>query len=120
MMKGESIKIEMSGDFKRIHVNKNSSQIDYENFSILILDALVKEINTKVARKWICSIWSQFNQLISNLQNGGLFWNKISDSGWCQIWYTLNDIIFLKKTISNNRYQKLFIYFSNKVSFLLI
>ena len=47
MMKGNSIKIEMSRDYKRIHVNKNSSQIDYENFSILKLDALVKEINTK-------------------------------------------------------------------------
>ena len=46
-MKGESIKIEMSRDFKRIHVNKNSAQQDYENFSILKLDALVKEINAK-------------------------------------------------------------------------
>ena len=45
MMKRESIKIEMSRDFKRIHVNKNSNQKDYENFSILKLDALVKVIN---------------------------------------------------------------------------
>ncbi len=46
MMKGKSIKIEMSRDFKRLHVNKNSSQKDYENFSILKLDSLIKEINT--------------------------------------------------------------------------
>ena len=45
MMRGESVKIEMSRDFKRIHVNKNSNQKDYENFSILKLDALVKVIN---------------------------------------------------------------------------
>ena len=44
-MKGLAVKIEMSCDFKRIHVNRNSSQKEVENFSILKLDSLAKEIN---------------------------------------------------------------------------
>ena len=46
MMKGESISIEMSRDFKRIHVNKNSKQQEIENFSILKLESIYKEINS--------------------------------------------------------------------------
>ena len=45
MMTGSSIQIEMNRDFKRIHVNKNSKQTDVENFSILKLDSIMKEIN---------------------------------------------------------------------------
>jgi hypothetical protein len=46
MMAGKSIKIEMQRNFKRIHVNKNSKQKAVENFSILQLDALEKQINS--------------------------------------------------------------------------
>jgi hypothetical protein len=45
MMKGEAVRIEMTRDFKRIHVNKNSSQKEVENFSILKLESIFKEIN---------------------------------------------------------------------------
>jgi hypothetical protein len=47
MMTGESVTIEMTRDFKRIHVNKNSTQQEVDNFSILKLDSIFKEINTK-------------------------------------------------------------------------
>ena len=46
MLTGNSIKIEMQRDFKRIHVNKNSKQQKIDNFSIIKLDALEKHINT--------------------------------------------------------------------------
>jgi hypothetical protein len=46
MMTGKSINIEMQRNFKRIHVNRNSKQKDIDNFSILQLDALGKQINT--------------------------------------------------------------------------
>ena len=46
MMAGKSVKIEMQRNFKRIHVNRNSKQRGVENFSILQLDALGKQINT--------------------------------------------------------------------------
>lgn len=45
MLSGDSIKIPMNRDFKRIHVNRNSKQKQIENFSILKLGAIVKEIN---------------------------------------------------------------------------
>ena len=46
MMTGESVTIEMTRDFKRIHVNKNSTQQEVDNFSVLKLDSIYKEINT--------------------------------------------------------------------------
>ncbi len=46
MLSRKSIKIEMQRDFKRIHVNKNSKQKQVDNFSIIKLDALEKQINT--------------------------------------------------------------------------
>ena len=46
MMLGNSIQIEMNRNFKRIHVNRNSNQTNVENFSILKLDSIIKEINT--------------------------------------------------------------------------
>ena len=46
MMAGKSIKIEMQRNFKRINVKRNSKQKDVDNFSILQLDALGKQINT--------------------------------------------------------------------------
>ena len=45
MMKGEAVRIEMTRDFKRIHVNKNTKQKEVENFSILKLESIFKEIN---------------------------------------------------------------------------
>ena len=45
MMAGESVTIEMTRDFKRIHVNKNSTQQEVDNFSILKLESIFKEIN---------------------------------------------------------------------------
>ena len=45
MLAGNSIKVEMQRDFKRIHVNKNAKQRKVENFSIITLDALEKQIN---------------------------------------------------------------------------
>jgi hypothetical protein len=46
MLTGNSIKIEMQRDFKRINVNRNSKQRQIDNFSIVKLDALEKHINT--------------------------------------------------------------------------
>lgn len=46
MMQGESIKVEMQRDFKRVNLNKSSKQQNVENFSILKLDALTKQINS--------------------------------------------------------------------------
>jgi hypothetical protein len=45
MMKGQPIQVQVSRDFKRIHVNRNSQQKECENFSIAKLDALTKTIN---------------------------------------------------------------------------
>ena len=46
MLTGNSIKIEMQRDFKRINVNRNTKQKQIDNFSIIKLDALKKHINT--------------------------------------------------------------------------
>ncbi len=46
MMSGKSIKIEMQRDFKRIHVSRNSKQKEVDNFSIVKLEAIGKQINT--------------------------------------------------------------------------
>ena len=46
MMSGKSIKIEMQRDFKRIHVSRNSKQKEVDNFSIIKLEAIGKQINT--------------------------------------------------------------------------
>ncbi len=46
MLSGKSITIEMQRDFKRINVNRNSKQKDVDNFSIIKLDALEKQINS--------------------------------------------------------------------------
>jgi hypothetical protein len=45
MMKGQSIQVQVSRDFKRIHVNRNSKQMQCQNFSIAKLEALTKTIN---------------------------------------------------------------------------
>jgi hypothetical protein len=45
MMLGNSIKIDMQRDFKRINVNRSSKQQQVDNFSILKLDSLEKQIN---------------------------------------------------------------------------
>ncbi len=47
MMQGRSVKVEVGRDFKRIHVNRNSSEMEHDNFSIVKLVALQKEINTR-------------------------------------------------------------------------
>jgi hypothetical protein len=44
MLSGESVKFPMSRDFKRIHVSRNSKQKQVENFSILKLGSISKEI----------------------------------------------------------------------------
>ena len=46
MLLGESIKIDMQRDFKRININRSSKQQQVDNFSILKLDSLEKQINT--------------------------------------------------------------------------
>jgi hypothetical protein len=46
MMQGAAIKIEMQRDFKRVNLNKSSKQQNVDNFSILKLDALTKQINS--------------------------------------------------------------------------
>jgi hypothetical protein len=46
MMLGNSIKVDMQRDFKRINVNRSSKQQQVDNFSILKLDSLEKQINT--------------------------------------------------------------------------
>ena len=46
MMLGNSITIDMQRDFKRINVNRSSKQQQVDNFSILKLDSLEKQINT--------------------------------------------------------------------------
>ncbi len=46
MMGGDSIKVEMTRDFQKVHINKNSNQKDVENFSILKLESIYKEINS--------------------------------------------------------------------------
>ena len=45
MMKGQAIEVQVSRDFKRIHVNRNSNQKECENFTIAKLEALTKTIN---------------------------------------------------------------------------
>jgi hypothetical protein len=45
MMAGESVTFEMTRDFKRIHVNRNSTLQEVDNFSILKLESIFKEIN---------------------------------------------------------------------------
>ena len=45
MMKGKPIQVQVSRDFKRIHVNRNLQQKECENFSIAKLDVLIKTIN---------------------------------------------------------------------------
>ena len=45
MMKGQSIQVQVSRDFKRIHVNRNSKQKECDNFTIAKLEALTKVIN---------------------------------------------------------------------------
>ena len=50
-MAGESVTIEMTRDFKRFHVNKNSTQQDVDNFSILKLKSIFKKINNS----FVCS-----------------------------------------------------------------
>jgi hypothetical protein len=46
MMLGKSITVEMHRDFKRVNVNRSSKQQLIENFTILKLDSLAKQINT--------------------------------------------------------------------------
>eukprot|EP00835_Amoeboradix_gromovi_P002678 NODE_156_length_16689_cov_0.273960.p11 type:complete len:111 gc:universal NODE_156_length_16689_cov_0.273960:13500-13168(-) len=46
MMLGNSIKIDMQRDFRRINVNRSSKQQLVDIFSILKLDSLEKQINT--------------------------------------------------------------------------
>ena len=46
MMLGKSITIDMHRDFKRVNVNRSSKQQLIDNFSILKLDSLDKQINT--------------------------------------------------------------------------
>jgi hypothetical protein len=46
MMLGKSITIAMQRDFKPVNVNRNSKQQLIDNFSILKLDSLAKQINT--------------------------------------------------------------------------
>lgn len=45
MSGGDSVTIEMTRDFKRIHVNKDSTQQEVDNFSILKLESIYKEVN---------------------------------------------------------------------------
>jgi hypothetical protein len=46
MLLGNSITIDMQRDFKRININRSSKQQQVDNFSILKLDSLEKQINT--------------------------------------------------------------------------